>query len=169
MSTAASRPVATIALPPHGGEALWFLGTLATIKASAETTGGRVSVIEQLAARGAGSPLHVHRREDEWFYVTQGELTLWVGGQVIEAPAGSFVYGPRDIPHTFEVTSDQARFLLVAEPAGFEAFLRAAGEPAEYLTIPPPTSEPPDPARLAAAAAEYGVEILGPPGIPAAT
>jgi quercetin dioxygenase-like cupin family protein len=166
VGTTSSTPVAPIALPRDGGEALWFLGVLATIKASADTTDGRVAVIEHLAPRGAGSPLHVHRREDEWFYVTDGELTFWVGGQVIQAPAGSFVYGPRDIPHTFEVTSDQARFLLVAEPAGFERFLRAAGESAQSLTIPPPPSEPPDPARMAAAAAEYGIEILGPPGIP---
>ena len=61
---------------------------LATVKATGETTGGRVAVIEHLAPRGAGSPLHVHRREDEWFYVLEGELTFWVGGQVIVAPAG---------------------------------------------------------------------------------
>ncbi len=42
-----------------------------------------------LATRGSGSPLHVHRNEDEWFYVTEGELTFWVGGQVITAGAGS--------------------------------------------------------------------------------
>ena len=47
---------------------------------------------------------------------------FWVGGHVISAPAGSFVDGPRDIPHTFMVSSEQARFLLVTEPAGFEAF-----------------------------------------------
>ncbi|HEX4760030.1 MAG TPA: quercetin 2,3-dioxygenase [Thermoleophilaceae bacterium] len=167
MTMAPDSAVAPIALREDEGEALWFLGVLATIKASSDTTGGRVAVIEHLAPRGSGSPLHVHRREDEWFYVTEGELTFWVGGRVIEAPTGSFVYGPRDIPHTFEVTSEQARFLLVTEPAGFEAFMRAAGEPARLLTIPPPPSEAPDPARLAAAAAEYGIEILGPPGIPA--
>lgn len=167
MSTSASPPVAPIALQADDGEALWFLGVLATIKASAETTDGSVAVIEHFAPRGAGSPLHVHSREDEWFYVTEGELTFWVGGQVISAPAGSFVYGPRGIPHTFEVTSPEARFLLVVEPAGFEAFMRAAGEPARSLTLPPPPSSPPDPAQLAAAAAEYGIEILGPPGIPA--
>ena len=167
MSTAAGPPVSPIALRADEGEALWFLGFLVTIKASNETTGGRVAVVEHLAPQGAGSPLHVHRREDEWFYVTEGELTFWVGGQMIAAPAGSFVYGPRDIPHTFEVTSPEARFLLVAEPAGFESFLRAVGEPAGALTLPPPPSEPPDPARLVAAAAEYGIEILGPPGIPA--
>jgi len=167
MATATGRAVDPIALQHDEGEALWFLGVLATIKASTETTNGGVAVIEPLAPRGAGSPLHVHRREDEWFYVTEGELTFWVGGQVIAAPAGSFVYGPRDIPHTFAVSSEQARFLLVTEPAGFEAFMRQVGEPAQALTTPPPPSEPPDPARLAAIAAEYGIEILGPPGIPA--
>lgn len=156
-----------IAHAPQGGEALWFLGTLVTIKASAETTAGRVGVCENLAPRGAGSPLHVHRNEDEWFYVLEGEVTFWVDGEVIPAPAGSFVYGPRDVPHTFAVTSDMARFLLVAEPGGFEAFVRTIGEPAAELTVPPAATEPPDVAGLSAVAAEYGIEILGPPGIPA--
>ena len=98
MSATASTAVSPIALRQNEGEALWFLGVLATIKASDETTGGRVAVIEHLAPQGAGSPLHVHHNEDEWFYVTEGELTFWVGGQLIEAPAGSFVYGPRGIP-----------------------------------------------------------------------
>jgi uncharacterized RmlC-like cupin family protein len=114
-----------------------------------------------------GSPLHVHRRDDEWFYVLDGELTFWVGGDVVEAPAGSFVYGPRDVPHTFVVASEQARFLMVAEPAGLDAFVRTLAEPAGSLTIPPPATEPPDVARMAAIAAEHGIEILGPPGIPA--
>jgi hypothetical protein len=85
---------------------------------------------------------------------------------VIEAPAESFVYGPRDIPHTFVVTSPEARFLLVTEPAGFESFVRTLAEPAQTLTLPPASSLPPDPERMTAIAAEYGIEILGPPGIP---
>jgi quercetin dioxygenase-like cupin family protein len=166
MSTSTSPTLAPIALQEDEGEALWFLGFLVTIKASSETTGGSVAVIEHLAPHGAGSPLHVHRREDEWFYVTQGELTFWVGGQVVVAGPGSFVFGPRDVPHTFVVSSPEARFLLVTEPAGFESFVRALAEPAASRTLPPPPSSPPDFERLAAVAAEYGVEILGPPGIP---
>jgi quercetin dioxygenase-like cupin family protein len=162
-----NEQLAPIALGPGEGEALWGFGTLATLKATSETTDGRVFVIEHLAPRGAGSPLHVHRREDEWFYVLEGQLTFWVGGQVVDAPAGTFVYGPRDIPHTFTVASEQARFLLVAQPAGFDAFFRAASEPAARLEIPPPPSEPPDIAGLTALAARYEIEILGPPGIPA--
>jgi hypothetical protein len=77
------------------------------------------------------------------------------------------VFGPKGIPHTFVVSSTQARFLLVTEPAGFEGFMRAAGEPAERLEIPPAPTAPPDMGAMNALAAEYGIEIVGPPGIPA--
>lgn len=165
--TETAVPSTAIALQPGEGEAVWAFGVLATIKASTEATGGRVAVIEHLAPKGAGSPLHVHHGEDEWFYVIEGSVTFWVDGTVFEAEAGAFVYGPRDLPHTFLVSSEQARFLLVVEPAGFERFLRAMGEPAAALTVPPPAAPPTDLAPLVAAAAEYGIEILGPPGIPA--
>jgi quercetin dioxygenase-like cupin family protein len=148
------------------GESRWFLGALTTIKASAETTAGRVAVTENWAPRGHGSPLHVHHNEDEWFYVLSGELTFWVDGQVTRAGAGSFVYGPRDVPHTFAVTSDEARFLLVVEPAAFESFLLELSEPAQSATLPPASVVPPAPEAMVAAAAGYGLEILGPPGIP---
>ena len=163
--TAAAEP-APIALGPGEGEALWFLGTLGLVKASTETTAGRVAVIEQVAPLGSGSPLHVHHNEDEWFYVIDGELTFWVGGRVVSAPAGSFVYGPRDIPHTFMVSSEQARFLLVTEPAGFEGFMRACSEPAARREIPPAPTAPPDMNAMVELAAQHGIEILGPPGIP---
>jgi quercetin dioxygenase-like cupin family protein len=158
--------VAPIVAGREEGEALWSFGGLARIKASGEATGGVVAVIEQLAPKGAGSPLHVHHREHEWFYVIEGELTFWVGGETIVASEGSFVFGPKDTPHTFMVSSDEARFLLVTEPAGFEAFMRAAGEPAQRPEIPPAPTEPPDVAALTALAAEHGIEITGPPGIP---
>src|SRR5438045_8530946 len=143
MSATAGTAVSPIALRQNEGEALWFLGVLATIKASRETTEGRVAVIEHLAPQGAGSPLHVHHNEDEWFYITEGELTFWIGGQLIDAPAGSFVSGPRGVPPTFTVTSPDARFLLVTEPAGFEGFMRTLSEPALSLPVPPPASETP--------------------------
>ena len=162
-STASADP---IALQAGEGEALWFLGALVTIKASSEATAGRVTVTELLAPRGHGSPLHVRRDHDQWFYVLNGELTFWIDGEVIAAPAGSFVLSPRGIPFTFAVSSEQARFLLVIEPGTFEAFMRALAEPARELAIPAAATEPPDLERLAAIAAQYGIEILGPPGIP---
>jgi len=167
MSATSIQSIAPIALQPGEGDARWFLGALGTIKSAAETTDGRVAVLEFLWPQGGGSPLHVHRNEDEWFYVTEGELTVWVGGDVVVAPAGSFVYGPRDIPHTFLVTSTEARFLMVTEPAPFADFVRAMSEPAQALTLPPASIQSPSPEQMTAVAAEYGIEILGPPGIPA--
>ena len=95
-------------------------------------------VTEQLAPRGSGSPLHVHHNEDEWFYVLEGELTIWVDGHDDRGGAGAFVFGPRDVPHTFVVSSERARFLLVTEPAGFEGFVRALADPAPARRSRPP-------------------------------
>ncbi len=159
--------LAPIAHRPGEGEHLWFFGGLTTIKADGAETGGRVMVTEQLMPRGSGSPLHVHHNEDEWFYVLEGELTIWVAGKTIVADAGSFVFGPRDVPHTFVVSSEQARFLLVTEPAGFEGFIRTLAAPAAAPEIPPAPTAPPDMGPVLRAAADYGLEILGPPGIPA--
>jgi len=166
MASASEIHVDPISLHQDDGEARWVVGMLVIFKATSETTGGRVAVVDHLAPQGAGPPLHVHTREDEWFYIIDGAVRFWVGGQVIEAKAGSFVYGPRNVPHTFLVTSPLARFLVVAEPAGFEAFLRKISEPARALTVPPVEVVAPPPERMIAIAAEYGVEILGPPGIP---
>src|SRR5438445_13290850 len=115
MSATASTAVNPIALRQDEGEALWFLGVLATIKASRETTEGQVAVIEHLAPQGAGSPLHVHHNEDEWFYVTEGELTFWVDGQLIDAPAGQFVYGPPGVPPTSPPAPPEAHSLPLTD------------------------------------------------------
>ncbi len=163
----ASPRTVAVAQQPGDGEHLWFFGGLTTIKADGSDTGDRVLVTEQLAPRGSGSPLHVHHNEDEWFYVLDGELTIWVGGETIEAGAGGFVFAPRDVPHTFLVSSEQARFLLVTEPAGFEGFIRGLAVPAASREIPPAPTAPPDMEPVMRAAAEHGLEILGPPGIPA--
>ena len=136
MASPAKPAVNPIALKQGEGEALWFNGALVIVKASGETTAGRVTVIEHLAPEGSGQPVHVHHREDEWFYVIEGALTFWVGGQSSRHRPGRSCTG-REIPHTFIVTSPQARSLVVTEPAGFEKFMRALGEPAAAHTIPP--------------------------------
>jgi len=164
--SAVDNETTPIALGPGEGEARWFLDFLVTIKASSETTAGSVGIVENLGRRGSGSPLHVHHNEAEWFYVLDGELTVWVGGELVTAGEGAFVYGPPHIPHTFVVSSETARFLLVTEPGGFEGFVRALSEPAPELVLPPPASEPPDVEAMIRLAAGYGLEILGPPGIP---
>ncbi|GAA3237136.1 hypothetical protein GCM10017691_36000 [Pseudonocardia petroleophila] len=167
MSTVVPPAPTPFLTAPGEGEALWFLDALATVKAPAAATGSAVSITEFHAPRGHGSPLHRHRDEAEWWYVLDGELAVWADGTLVEASAGAFVFGPPGVPHTFEVVSPQARFLLGTAPGGFDGFLRAASEPATARTLPPPGGGPPDPAVLAARAAEFGIEILGPPGIPA--
>jgi quercetin dioxygenase-like cupin family protein len=157
---------AAFALLPEEGEARWWGDSLMLIKSTGVTTGGRLTVVELRGLRGPASPLHVHHREAEFFYVIEGELTVWVGGELFRAPEGSLVYGPPGVPHTFAITSDDARYLGMIQPTGFEQFLEEASVPATELTLPPDGAAPADPARLAAVAAEYGIEILGPPGLP---
>src|ERR687893_2465973 len=83
-------------LGPEDGEAFWGLdNSLWSLKATAEQTGGRFSLIEEVAPRGEGTPLHVHREDDETFYVLEGESTFYLDSdQPIPAPAGSFVHIP---------------------------------------------------------------------------
>ena len=160
---AASR---TFAQDLGEGEAWWWVGLLATIKATKEQTGGRYTLVEILAPDGYGSVLHVHHREDEGFWILEGELTFYVGDQTIKARPGSFLFGPKDVPHAFTVDSGPARLLFVLSPAGMEGLISEMGEPARSLSIPPQPEEPPDEAemgRMATIGARYGVEILGPP------
>jgi len=110
--------------------------------------------------------LHVHHAEDEGFWILEGELTFYVEDQTMKARPGSFLFGPKDVPHAFTVDSGPARLLFVLSPAGFEDLIREMGEPAREPTIPPQPEEPPGEAemeRMAAIAAKYGGEILGPP------
>jgi quercetin dioxygenase-like cupin family protein len=162
---AASR---TFALDPGEGEAWWWMGGLATIKATTEQTGGQYTLVEILVPElpMEESLLHVHHFEDEGFYILEGEMTFYVGDQTIKARPGSFLFGPKDVPHAFSVDSGPARLLFVLSPAGMEGAIREMGEPAKELSIPPPQEEPPDESemrRLMAIADRYGAEMLGPP------
>jgi quercetin dioxygenase-like cupin family protein len=150
------------ALGSEDGEALWFFGTLAIFKATAEQTGGRFSLVEQLAPRGVATPLHVHREDDESFYVIEGELIVYLedGDQPISASAGTFVHIPGGVVHAFRVESETARWLDLTTPQ-HERFLRAAGEPAQERVLPPEGLI--DMEKVGAAAQQYGIEILGPP------
>jgi len=154
------------ALGPGEGEALWGDGLLATIKATKKQTDGRCTLVEILAPDGYGSGLHVHHREDEGFWIFEGELTFYVGDQTITARPGSFLFGPKDVPHAFTVDSGPARLLFVLSPAGLEDLFKEMGEPARALTLPPQPEAPPSEAemqQMAVIAAQHGVEFLEPP------
>jgi quercetin dioxygenase-like cupin family protein len=148
-------------VPPGAGERTWSLNNLVTLKASAGETSGALGVLEVLVDKNGEPPPHVHHGEDESFYVLDGHVTMYVGDQVLDAPTGSFVFAPRDIPHRFTVDSGEAKLLLVITPGGFEGIFFEVGEVATTSTIPPPA--PPDIARIVQAAAARDCEILPPP------
>jgi quercetin dioxygenase-like cupin family protein len=150
-------------LGPGEGEALWFNGGLGVLKATSDQTGGRLAAIELLAPRGFASPLHIHRREDEFFVVLSGEVRVQHGETVIEAVAGSLVYGPRDVAHAFHVDSAEARLLLIFGPAGVEGFFREGGKPAGSLGLPPPDEQFLDRQALMEIGNRYDQEFVGPP------
>ena len=115
-----------------------------------------------LNAEGEG-PLHIHHREDEGFWILEGELTFEVGEETIEASPGSFVFGPKDVPHRYTVDSGPARLLFILSPAGFEEFVYATSEPAKERALPRAPEGPPSEAemeRLRALGRQYGGELL---------
>ena len=120
----------------------WF-GSSITLKASCPEVG----IIEVLIRPGDEPPLHVHKNEDEWFYVLEGEVTFHVGNESHLGRPGAFVSFPRGIPHTFTVESPTARFLVMNTPGGFERMFELA----------PKTTE--DAVRALKA---YGMEVVGP-------
>jgi quercetin dioxygenase-like cupin family protein len=149
-------------LGSEDGEWFWGVdGSLWTIKATAET-GGSFSLIEEFAPRGEGTPLHVHREDDETFYILEGELTFYLGDEQppIPASAGSFVHIPGGVVHAFKVDSETARYLIITT-LQHERFYRAISDPAQSRTLPP--EAPLDMERIGAAMQEYKVEMLGPP------
>jgi mannose-6-phosphate isomerase-like protein (cupin superfamily) len=126
------------------GQQYWFFGMLAEIKASSAETGGQYALLEITAPAGLQTPLHVHYREDEGFYVLEGSVAIEVGDQVVELEAGQHAFGPRDIPHRFTVGPDGARMIWVLTPGGFEDFVAEVSVPAEAPTVPPADVLPPE-------------------------
>lgn len=135
-----------------------FFGSPTVIRSTGETTDNHFFLMESLEMPvGLESPYHVHHDEDEAFYVLEGELAVVLDGQWLTAGPGTYVYGPRDIPHGFKVVgTTPARMLLMCAPAGFERFVRDLSEPLDAVPAPP------DVDQLMAAAARYNIEILGP-------
>jgi mannose-6-phosphate isomerase-like protein (cupin superfamily) len=149
----ASSPRTTSTYGPR-----WFFGLLAIPRATAAETGGEYSLLEILAPAGLGTPLHVHYTEDEGFYVLEGSVTITVGDEVVEVGPGQHAFGPRNVPHRFDVGPDGARMLWVLTPGGFEDFVEEASVPAETLTVPPADVTPPE--GVEAIVRKWGKELL---------
>ena len=151
-----------VPVPPSTSDRLiWSFNMLMDVKASAEDTGGALSVIDSWLTPAANPPMHVHHGEDETFLVLEGELEFFLAGAEPRiAGPGELVVGPRGVPHRFEVRTPEAHVVVLGTPGGAERFFRAVGEPAATRTLPVPTA--PDLERVVAAAAAHGIEILPP-------
>jgi mannose-6-phosphate isomerase-like protein (cupin superfamily) len=138
----------TIAAAP-----LRFLQNTVRVHVDAPASSGAYALVELAGPRGDMPPLHVHQREDEAFYILAGRMTIFVGDRRIELDAGGCAFAPRGVPHAYRVESDEARWLALASPPGFETLIReVAANPGA------------GPDELTEIAGRYGIEILGPPG-----
>jgi quercetin dioxygenase-like cupin family protein len=117
MTTTTPELQATIVTP---GEATEFAGNITTLRA--EQTAGRYSLVDfTLAADGHGPAPHTHETFDEIYHVIEGTLTVTIGSEQRAAPAGSSIFIPRGVVHTFVNNGDvPARFLFLMSPGGFE-------------------------------------------------
>jgi mannose-6-phosphate isomerase-like protein (cupin superfamily) len=144
------------------GQSVWSLGGRFTLKVGEKDAAGRFALVEALAFRATEPPLHIHHKEDEAWYILDGHMTFYVGDAVFEAEAGSFVFAPSGIAHTFTVDVEPTRVLVFASPAGFERFAVELGEPATN-DKPPAGLAVPGPDVLGPFAQRYGIEVVGPP------
>jgi len=143
------------------GQAAWLVGDTYTIKATAESTGGLFGLVEASVPAGGGPPPHVHSREDEAFYLLDGELEFATEGTLAVAQAGDFVYLPRGSVHSFRnIGLLPARMLVLVTPGGFERFFVEAGRPARRGEQAPPV-DPADFARVAEFSERFGAELVG--------
>jgi mannose-6-phosphate isomerase-like protein (cupin superfamily) len=116
-----------------------FMGALLTIHADSADTNGQSALVEAEGGPGAEPPMHVHENEDELFYVIEGQLKVFCGDRIRILNAGESGFLPRRVPHTFEMLSKRARFLVYITPGGFEEYFREVGEPASEVvgSVPP--------------------------------
>lgn len=142
------------------------MGDVITFIVTGEETQGVYSMIEITVPPQHGIPVHIHHREDEGFYVLEGEFSYKYGSQTItDAKKGSYTYLKKNIPHNFENESNvQGKLLSVITPPGFENFFKELGVPIDDpSSFSPPPPGPPDLNKFAAAAKKYGWELLSPP------
>jgi quercetin dioxygenase-like cupin family protein len=138
------------------GKSVWVLTDRVTIKARGADTAGAFTLLEIWVPPKGGTPPHVHSREDESFYVLDGEIEFRCDGQTFHGARGGWVMLPRGTLHQFlNTTSAPARMLVIASPAGIEDFFEAVGVESEQPVAV--TNE--RIALLMATAPRYGIEI----------
>jgi quercetin dioxygenase-like cupin family protein len=148
------RPAGTGATYVGPGDLYRFLVT-------GDDTGGAYFAMEAIVPPGGGPPPHIHRREDETFYVVEGECSILLGEDWITAGAGDFVNVPRGAVHRFQNQgAETMRMILTFTPAGIEKFFEETLEPLLDPALPLPDDVDAVAARYAAAAPRYGIEFV---------
>src|SRR4051794_19690594 len=145
---------------PPQGRTIAVVGDVYRFLATSDDTNGKYALFEALVGPGGGPPPHIHSREEEGFYVLEGEITLTVNGERVVATAGMFANMPVGTPHSFKNESNKpARMLISVAPAGLEKMFFEDGVPlAEGATTAlPPTKEEIE--KLLTVAPRYGIEI----------
>lgn len=147
-------PISPQVIPTSSGRTVTVLGgDIITFKVTAAETAGAFSVLETITPPGGGPPPHVHEREDETFYVLEGEFQFQIGKESTVAGPGTMVLAPRGIPHAFRNTGlTPGKLLVVVSPGGFERFMQ------EFSELP--ANAPPDMAKLAAMGRKHGIKFL---------
>ncbi|HUV68797.1 MAG TPA: quercetin 2,3-dioxygenase [Terracidiphilus sp.] len=144
-------------------QSVWYSGWLLTFLATGEDTQGQFALQEQVGRKGNVPPPHIHHREDETFYVQEGEMTFSIGDQTIKATPGTMVFAPRHVVHSFTIDSEQVRILVMNTPAGIEGFFKEFSVPAPSMTLPPPAElNYSEIQKMLAAAPRYGFEFVLP-------
>jgi quercetin dioxygenase-like cupin family protein len=142
------------------GPATWVVGDLYTVKASGRETGGAFCLIEVMVPPQSGPPPHIHQREDEAFYIIEGQFRVSIDEQELNAGPGSWVRLAKGSLHHFKnVGTSVGKMLILATPAGLDEFFLEAGRKATSapLEFKPPTDE--DVRRLLSVAPKYGIEV----------
>jgi quercetin dioxygenase-like cupin family protein len=129
---------------PGGGDSYYFGQDLYTFKAIGEETGGAYALFEVVLASGGGTPLHRHSRENESFYVQEGEIEFQLDERILVATAGTFVHSPKGQLHRItNTTSVPAKMLAWVMPPGIEKIIVEMGKTVngEITSAPPLSSE----------------------------
>jgi len=140
-----------------------YLGARFSFLADSAGTGGSYGIVEAVVRHGLEPPPHTHTNEDEAYFVLDGEWTFRCGDSTTIATPGSFVFLPRGLQHTFRVTDDASRALIIFSPAGMERHFRDFSTPIEQPG-PLPAPEFDELMRAVADVAEYGVTVPPPSG-----
>src|SRR5688572_32786853 len=84
------------------GRTVAVVGDVYRFLATGEDTDSKYAMWEAIVPPGGGPPPHVHSREEEGFYILEGEITLQVGDQRIVVAPGMFANMPVGTPHSFK-------------------------------------------------------------------